>query len=107
MKDKNFPSRKRLDQVVRRLSDPSTMGSALPSENATELERAKFKACEMIIRFRRQSGIKQKELAERLKVDESRMSEILHYKVEGFTLDRLVGYAQILYPNLKLNLIAA
>jgi hypothetical protein len=35
------------------------------------------------------------------------MSEILHYKIDGFTLDRLVGYAQMLYPKLKLDLTAA
>ncbi|MBI3555444.1 MAG: XRE family transcriptional regulator [Deltaproteobacteria bacterium] len=61
----------------------------------------------MIIRYRQAHGLKQKELSSKLGVDEARMSEILHYKIENFTLDRLVGYAQALYPNLKLNLVAA
>ena len=103
-KDKQFPNQNRLEEVKKRLSSPEVLGSSLLPENATEIDRTKYKACEMIIRFRRQSGLKQKELAIRLGIDESRMSEILHYKIEGFTLDRLVGYAQTLYPNLKLSL---
>jgi predicted XRE-type DNA-binding protein len=105
--DPTFPDRKRLDEVRRRLSDPSVLGSSLLPDNASPIDRAKFKACEAIIKFRRKNGLKQKELAASLGIDESRMSEILHYKIEGFTLDRLVGYAQVLYPNLKLELTAA
>ncbi len=102
-----FPSRKRLDEVKVRLSDPKVLGSSLLPENASQIDQMKFKACEAIIKFRRAKNLKQKELAARLGIDESRMSEILHYKIDGFTLDRLVGYAQELYPNLKLDLIAA
>ena len=105
--DSTFPSRKRLDEVRKRLSDPSVLGSALLPDNASQIDRAKFKACEVIIKFRRKNDLKQKDLAARLGIDESRMSEILYYKIEGFTLDRLVNYAQILYPDLKLDLTAA
>lgn len=105
--DSKFPNRKKLDEINKKLSNPNVLGSSILPDGATELDSAKYKASEMIIRFRHKSGMKQKELAERLSIDEARMSEILHYKVENFTLDRLVGYAQILYPNLKLDLIAA
>lgn len=105
--DSIFPSRKRLDEIRKRLSDPTVLGSSLLPDNATQIDRAKFKACEMIIKFRRKNNLKQKDLAARLGIDESRMSEILHYKIEGFTLDRLVSYAQVLYPDLKLDLTAA
>jgi predicted XRE-type DNA-binding protein len=102
-----FPSRKRLDEVKARLSDPKVLGSSLLPDGASQIDQMKFKACEAIVKFRRSNNLKQKELAARLGIDESRMSEILHYKIDGFTLDRLLGYAQELYPNLKLDLIAA
>ncbi len=102
-----FPDPKRLEEVTRRLSDPNVLGSSLLPERASQVDRSKYKACEMIIRYRHKSGLKQKVLASRLGIDEARMSEILHYKIDSFTLDRLVGYTQLLYPNLKLNLIAA
>jgi predicted XRE-type DNA-binding protein len=102
-----FPSGKRFEEIRERLSRPETMGSSVLPEGASTIDRAKFKACEMVIRYRAEKGMKQKELAERLGIDESRMSEILHYKVESFTLERLLGYAQALYPNLKLEIVAA
>ncbi len=105
--NKQFPDPKRLAEVRKRLSSSDVIGSSLLPENASQIDRTKFKACEMIIKYRRKSGLQQKELAKRLGVDESRMSEILRYKVENFTLDRLVAYAQVLYPNLKLELDAA
>ncbi len=105
--DSLFPNRKRLNEVKRRLSDPTVLGSSLLPEGASQIDRAKFKACEAIVKFRRKNDLKQKDLAQRLGIDESRMSEILHYKIEGFTLDRLVSYAQVLYPDLKLDLTAA
>lgn len=104
---KKFPNAKRLKEVRDRLSRDDVMGSSLLSENASEVEKAKYKACELIIRFRQSKSLKQKELATKLAIDEARMSEILHYKIENFTLDRLVGYAQALYPTLKVNLVAA
>ena len=105
--DKKFPDAKRLKEVRDRLSREDVMGSSLLPENASQVEIAKYKACEMIIRYRQSHGLKQKELGSKLGIDEARMSEILHYKIENFTLDRLIGYAQTLYPNLKLNLVAA
>jgi predicted XRE-type DNA-binding protein len=102
-----FPNSKRLKEVTRRLSNPHVLGSSLLPDAASQVDRAKYKACEIIIRYRHRSGLKQKALATRLGIDEARMSEILHYKIDSFTLDRLIGYAEVLYPNLKLDLLAA
>jgi len=48
-----------------------------------------------------------KEIATQIGVDESRISDILRGKIESFTLDRLIGYAEKLHPGLKLQIIAA
>lgn len=105
--DNKFPSSKKLREIRERLSREDVIGSSVLPDDASEVEKTKYKACEMIIRYRQKNDYKQKELAALLGIDEARMSEILHYKIENFTLDRLVGYAQTLYPNLRLNLVAA
>ncbi len=46
-------------------------------------------------------------LADRLGMDEPEMSRVLHYKMEGYSIERLLEYATILYPNLSLELFAA
>lgn len=91
-----------------KLSAPHFRGGnlALPSE-ASEVDRAKYQACQLIAKFKREHGWMQKEIAEKLGVDESRISDLLRGKVESFTLDRLIGYAEKLHPGLRIRIIAA
>ena len=51
--------------------------------------------------------ITQKQLADKLGVDEPEMSRILHYKIERYSIDRLVGYLEVLYPKMSVKLFAA
>jgi len=79
---------------------------ALPA-NATEVERAKYQLCQLIGKYQRERGLLQREVAEKLGVDESRISDILLGKIESFTLDRLIGYAGKLHPRLRVQINAA
>lgn len=104
---KKLPPRKDLNLMIKKLSSDKVIGSSLLPDNASQIDKLKFKSCEMIIRYRQATALKQKDLALKLKIDESRMSEILHYKIEKFTLERLIGYVTVLYPQLKIELKAA
>ena len=105
---KAFPDAVTLKRVREKLSDPNYPGGnlALP-ENATEVDRAKYQLCQLIAKYQREHGLLQKDIARKLGVDESRISDILRGKIEGFTLDRLIGYAEKLHPRLKVQVIAA
>ena len=48
-----------------------------------------------------------KELAERIGVDEPRISDIMHGKIQSFTLDRLVSYGEKIFPSLRIKIHAA
>ena len=105
---KAFPDAVTLKRIREKLSDPKYTGGnlALP-ENATEVERAKYHLCQLIAKYQREHGLLQKDIARKLGVDESRISDILRGKIESFTLDRLIGYAEKLHPRLKVQVIAA
>ena len=45
----------------------------------------------------------QKELAEELGIEPARLNEIVKYRIDLFTIDRLLGYAELLKPNLKVT----
>lgn len=94
-----FPDQQTLQRVRDKLSAPSYSGGnlALPN-NATETERAKYL---------REHKLMQKDLAEKLGVDEARISDLLRGKTESFTLDRLIGYAEKLHPGLRIQISAA
>jgi len=103
-----FPDAKVLARIRETLSDPNYQGGnlALP-QSASGADRAKYQICQLIARYQRKHGLLQKDIARQLSVDESRISEILRGRIEGFTLDRLIGYAEKLHPGLRVQVIAA
>jgi predicted XRE-type DNA-binding protein len=103
-----FPDETTLTRIRRKLSDPRYPGGnlALP-ERATAADRAKYQLCQLIARYQREHGLLQKDIARHIGVDESRISDILRGKIENFTLDRLIGYAEKLHPGLRVRVSAA
>lgn len=47
----------------------------------------------------------QKELAEMLGIEPARVNEIVKYRIDLYTVDRLLGYLELLDPNI--NVIVA
>ncbi len=102
-----WPSEKTLAEIRDRLSSDEIQGSTVLGPNADLVDRIKEKLCSKIVEFHLKSGITQKELANKLGVDGPEMSRILHYRVERYTIDRLIGYLEILYPNVDVQVFAA
>ena len=106
-KDIRWPAEEELAKIRDELSSDQVMGSSILAPDAHPSEKFKYKLCELILAYHLKAGIKQKELAKILGIDEARMSEILHYKIEQFTSDRLQEYVQILYPSVRFDAFAA
>lgn len=105
---KKFPKEETLKRIRDKLSDPDYTGGnlALP-EHPPETDRAKYQLCQIIAKYQREKRLTQKEVAERMGVDEARVSDILHGRIGSFTLDRLLAYTGKLHPNLKVEIKAA
>ncbi|NOY83752.1 MAG: XRE family transcriptional regulator [Nitrospirae bacterium] len=103
-----FPDETRLKGIRDKLSDSDYIDGnlALPAD-ASKVDQAKYQLCQLIARYRREHGLLQKEVAKKIGVDESRISDILRGKIECFTLDRLINYAAKLHDNLEIKIIAA
>ena len=90
MKEYKFPPQEELDRVREELKDVE--GSSLLAPDASDLERIKFEICKAFVKYVKKYQISQRDLAKELEVDESIVSKLLHYKIESFTVDRLVKY---------------
>lgn len=75
---------------------------ALP-ENATTAQRVKYKICEKFVSYILDHNISQAELARRLEIDRARVNEIVKYKIDLFTIDKLVELAEKLDPNFDIQ----
>jgi len=103
-----FPDEKTLAEVREKLSDIKESGfSEALAENATEVERAKYRVCQMIAGYQRELGLQQDDLARMMDVDKARVSEIIRGKIKHFTLDRLVNYSERLIPEIKIQITVA
>ena len=98
---KGWPSDDIIKEAERKMK--GSLATKLLSKNAGPVERTKHELCEHFIRYRRDEEITQRELAKRLDVTENRVSEILHYHHESFTIDRLLELLSRLKPGISVN----
>lgn len=96
-----FPSKQELKTIRKKMA--KVRGSQGLPPNATPLDRAKYDVCEQILVYMKKKKITQRDLAQVLETSETRVSEIVHYRIEKFTLDRLIGYLQMVRPMLTLK----
>ena len=86
---------------------PIRIGWCVREGNFDDIERAKYRLCQLIGKYQREHGLLQKEIAEKIGVAESRISDILRGKFESLTLDRLISFAEELHPGLRVQISAA
>ena len=98
---RGWPSEKEWTAIEKKLSKlkPSKV---LPT-NAGPVDQVKHELCSHFVRYCQEKNVTQRELALRLGVSESRVSEIVHYHHGRFTIDKLLELLNIIKPKLKLN----
>lgn len=94
-----FPSDEELKRMRKKLS--RAQGSYALPPGASSVDRAKYEICRQILIFKRTQGLTQRELAALIEIPETRVSEVVHYRIMKFTLDRLLGYLEKLNPQVS------
>jgi len=87
-----FPNEKELKNIRSRLAraEPSR---TLP-ENASKADQLKYKLCEKFVRYLMKTKISQAQLARQLNIDPSRVNEIVKYRIDLYTVDKLMDLAE-------------
>jgi len=93
-----FPSEAELSDMRELLS--KSIASKPLDKNASAVDKIKHRLCKEFIMYKNAHHLTQKDLAEKIGIDESLMSKILHYHFDEFTIDRLVKFLNVLYPKL-------
>ena len=102
-----YPDEKDLQDILKKLSSDEVIGSTVIPKNAPESDKIKYKLCGKILEYKIAKNLTQKELAEKIGLDEPETSRVLHYKIERYSIERLLGYAMVLYPKLTIEVLAA
>lgn len=87
-----FPSEKELKSIRVKLekAEPSRM---LP-KNASKADRLKYELCEKFVTYLLKNKMSQAQLARKLKVDPARINEIVKYRIDLYTADKLLDLAE-------------
>ena len=102
-----YPEEKKLKEMLKKLSSDDVIGSTVIPKNASESDKVKYKLCGKILEYKLAKNLTQKELAEKIGLDEPETSRVLHYKIERYSIERLLVYATALYPKLTIEVLAA
>ena len=100
----DWPSEKNLRKAEKVLKKGKYAATLHP--DATPLERFKYELCRAILRYMKDHDLTQRELARRLGVHESRVSEIIYYKIKRVTADRLMTHIEKLYKDVSFKHVA-
>ncbi len=83
------------DEILKSLDERENQGDLVGvsslAPDVSPVDKIKWDLCREIIIFKRLMGYTSKKLGELMGVDKARTSEILHYRVDKFTLDRLLS----------------
>ncbi len=96
-----FPSEEKLKKIRKDLekAEPSYL---LP-EDATKADILKYALCQKFVVHIQENKISQVDLAKKLNMDTARLNEILKYRINLFTVDKLIEFTQRLDPNLEIK----
>lgn len=97
----NWPNKEDLKRMAKKLARAKGTQSLPP--HASPVEQIKYSLCEVVVRYCVEHEISQRELAHILEVNESRVSEMVHYRIEKLTIDRLVKHLTKLKQNIKIQ----
>lgn len=96
-----FPDEKKI-KAMRAILEKAEPSRSLPP-NASVADQVKYKICEKFSAYILDKNISQAELARQIGVDPSRINEIVKYRIDLFTIDKLVNFAERLDPKFKLE----
>lgn len=95
-----FPDEKELKRVRRLLH--YVEGTKIIGKESTKIEQFKFQICQNLLSSFIDSKMSQKEFAIYLGIDEALVSKLLRCRIESFTIDRLLKFYGVLFPDYKI-----
>ena len=104
-KKDNWPSEAVLKVMRKKLS--KGMASRPLPENASLVEKIKYSICREILIYKMNNDLTQRQLAEILGENESLISKVIRYHIDQFTIDRLLKFLNIIYPDVEFKLKVA
>ena len=94
------------EKYLEKVENPNYQGGSLAlPENATSVEKAKYQLCKQMIIYKREKQLSIEKIAKQIDLNETEVEDILHYRINYFTLEGLMNYTSKLFPTSEIKLI--
>ena len=97
-----LPSKKEIQKVLKKLENVEPT-FVLDRKNASAVDKIKYDLCREFVDYVISNKISQVELAHKLDVDKARVNKIVKYRIEFFTIDKLLSLLSIIKPSKELK----
>lgn len=95
------------EELERRIAEGEVEPVFVP-KLATLSDIVKYQYCSLIIKFKKDNNLKQKDIAEQIDLNKSEVSKLFSYQLKEFSQDRLIGFVEILIrKGARINLSEA
>jgi predicted XRE-type DNA-binding protein len=97
-----YPSKEKLKLIDDKLK--TTQGTLILSNSASSSDKFRWELCQKIVKHMVSNKLTQVELAEKLRTDPSRISEVVNHRVDKVSTDKLLDYVEKLMPNISFKI---
>jgi predicted XRE-type DNA-binding protein len=97
-----YPSKKTLAKMDRKLRNLS--GTLMVGPSSTPAERFRWDLCQNLVRYMHENDISQVKFAKLLGINQSRISEVVHHRIDKVSTDKLLAYNEKIFPKVEFKI---
>jgi predicted XRE-type DNA-binding protein len=94
-----YPSKEKLRQMDEKLKKID--GTLMVGPSSTSSEKFRWDLCQNLVKYIVKNGLSQVEFAKLLGIDQARVSEIVHHRIDKVSTDKLLAYNELLTPTVQ------
>lgn len=97
-----YPSKRKLEAIDKKFR--GVEGTLMVGPSSSPAERFRWELCQNLVKYMRINELSQVEFARLLKIDQSRVSEIVHHRVDRVSTDKLISYNERINPKVEFKI---
>lgn len=97
-----YPSKKKLQQMDKKLK--GVEGTLMVGPSSSPSEKFRWDLCQNLVRYMVEKGLSQVVFAKLLGIDQSRVSEIVHHRIDKVSTDKLIAYNEKINPEVEFKI---
>lgn len=97
-----YPSKKKLKEMNEKLKKAE--GTLMVGPNSSPSEKFRWELCQSLVRYMTEKGLSQVEFAKLLRIDQSRISEVVNHRIDKVSTDKLIAYNEKINPKVEFKI---